>query len=255
MISALREAVGLWLVAAVALVASAAQAQEPFYKGKRLTLLVNFDAGSPPPISTARVFARHFHQACRRRGRNLIIQNMPGWWRCQWNHVSRRGRAQGTAATLGFLGGAAWQYATEPEPVSARTCAAMSSSPIQPGVGSISCARTLRPASRSRPIWIKDQGLVFRRSRRATTPSGHPDAPRARHARPVRRTSTSPATAATPTRAWRCSGTRSASFQKSPPGYRSTVEPTLVKDGVVIPTWYDQLDRRNHPGCRSRWMD
>jgi hypothetical protein len=28
-------------------------------------------------------------------------------------------------------------------------------------------------------------------------------------------------------------------FSESPPGYRSVVEPSLVKDGIVIPTWYD----------------
>ena len=28
-------------------------------------------------------------------------------------------------------------------------------------------------------------------------------------------------------------------FSESPPGYRATVEPTLVRDGTVIPTWYD----------------
>jgi hypothetical protein len=28
-------------------------------------------------------------------------------------------------------------------------------------------------------------------------------------------------------------------FSESPPGYRTLVEPTLVKDGVVVPTWYD----------------
>jgi hypothetical protein len=28
-------------------------------------------------------------------------------------------------------------------------------------------------------------------------------------------------------------------FSESPPGYRSVVEPSLVKNGVVVPTWYD----------------
>jgi hypothetical protein len=28
-------------------------------------------------------------------------------------------------------------------------------------------------------------------------------------------------------------------FSESPPGYRNVVEPSLVKDGIVIPTWYD----------------
>ena len=61
----------------VALVAaSSAPAQEPFYKGKRLTLLVNFDAGSATDID-ARVFARHFIKHID-GAPQLIIQNMPG---------------------------------------------------------------------------------------------------------------------------------------------------------------------------------
>ena len=53
-----------------------AQAQEPFYKGKRLTLLVNFDAGSATDID-ARVFARHFIKHID-GAPQLVIQNMPG---------------------------------------------------------------------------------------------------------------------------------------------------------------------------------
>ena len=78
----------------VALVAaSPAPAQEPFYKGKRLTLLVNFDAGSATDID-ARVFARHFIKHID-GAPQLIIQNMPGGGGANGTHVPRRGRAQG----------------------------------------------------------------------------------------------------------------------------------------------------------------
>ena len=65
------------IAAAALLFASiAAHGQEPFYKGKRLTLLVNFDAGSATDID-ARVFARHFIRHVE-GAPQLIIQNMPG---------------------------------------------------------------------------------------------------------------------------------------------------------------------------------
>ena len=56
-------------VCAAVLAASSAPAQEPFYKGKRLTLLVNFDAGSSDRHRCAHIRAA-FRQAYRRRSRN-----------------------------------------------------------------------------------------------------------------------------------------------------------------------------------------
>ena len=58
MISALRRSLGLGLIAAVALAASQATAQQPFYKGKRLAVLVNFAPGGSTDIE-GRLFARH----------------------------------------------------------------------------------------------------------------------------------------------------------------------------------------------------
>ena len=49
--------VGASATAANAAVATA-QAQEPFYKGKRLTLLINFAAGGPTDIE-GRLFAKY----------------------------------------------------------------------------------------------------------------------------------------------------------------------------------------------------
>ena len=46
------------LLAAVLRVVATASAQEPFYKGKRLTLLINFAAGGPTDIE-GRLLAKH----------------------------------------------------------------------------------------------------------------------------------------------------------------------------------------------------
>ena len=85
----LAAAVGL---CAAAVAASSAPAQEPFYKGKRLTLLVNFDAGSATDID-ARVFARHFIKHVE-GAPQLIIQNMPG------GGVSPAARTKGSTSSV-----------------------------------------------------------------------------------------------------------------------------------------------------------
>jgi tripartite-type tricarboxylate transporter receptor subunit TctC len=43
---------------AAALCVSTASAQQPYYKGKRLTVLINFAAGGPADIES-RIFAKH----------------------------------------------------------------------------------------------------------------------------------------------------------------------------------------------------
>ena len=62
-------------LAAVLGVASAA-ADVPFYKGKRLTILVNFAAGGPTDIE-ARLFAKHLVRHVD-GAPNIVIQNMDG---------------------------------------------------------------------------------------------------------------------------------------------------------------------------------
>jgi hypothetical protein len=61
---------------ALALAAQPGHAQEPFYKGKRLTILVNFAPGGSTDAE-ARVFARHIGRLIDGQP-SLIIQNMEG---------------------------------------------------------------------------------------------------------------------------------------------------------------------------------
>ena len=63
-------------VAAIVSAATPAPAQEPFYKGKRITLLINFAAGGPTDIEGrlfAKYLARHIEGAP-----TMIVQNMDG---------------------------------------------------------------------------------------------------------------------------------------------------------------------------------
>src|SRR6478735_10115033 len=89
----------------------AAPAQD-FYKGKRLTLMINFAAGGPTDIE-GRLFARHIQRHIEGRP-NIIIQNMDGaGGLIGTNWLGEVAPKDGTV--LGYLTGAAWQYATQPD--------------------------------------------------------------------------------------------------------------------------------------------
>src|SRR5262245_66484103 len=55
---------------------SMAHADEPFYKGKRLNVLINFAAGGPTDIE-GRLFAKHLARYIAGEP-NIVIQNMEG---------------------------------------------------------------------------------------------------------------------------------------------------------------------------------
>ena len=63
-------------IAALALCCTAAGAQQPFYAGKQLTILVNYDAGGPTDLE-ARVLSRHIGRHIAGNPR-IIVQNMGG---------------------------------------------------------------------------------------------------------------------------------------------------------------------------------
>jgi tripartite-type tricarboxylate transporter receptor subunit TctC len=63
-------------VAVLALVASGAQAQQDFYAGKQLTILVNYDTGGATDLE-ARLIARHIGKHIPGKP-NIIVQNMGG---------------------------------------------------------------------------------------------------------------------------------------------------------------------------------
>ena len=102
------------LVASAAFLAGAASAQaqpDPFYKNKRLTLLINFAAGGPADIE-GRLFARHFGKHIDGNP-NIIVQNRDGaGGLVGTNYLGELGARDGTMA--GYLTAAAWNYVIEP---------------------------------------------------------------------------------------------------------------------------------------------
>jgi putative tricarboxylic transport membrane protein len=231
MICMLRRAILFGLTAAI-VSSSPVAAQDPFYKGKRLTLLVNFDAGSATDID-ARLFARHFVKHIA-GAPQLIVQNMPGG-----------GGANGTmylgevapkdGSVLGFLTATAWNFAVEPERFrvdfktyehvgfTGGTAVYYVRKDVPPGInkptdimkakglvsGGVN-ARTGRDISIRLTLDIL--GVPFRHV------TGYRSGERARLALQRKEIHL---------------------YSDTTPGYRGAVEGTLVKDGTVIPLWYD----------------
>jgi tripartite-type tricarboxylate transporter receptor subunit TctC len=91
---------------------TSAAADDPFYKGKRLTILVNFAPGGPSDIE-GRLLAKHL--AKHIDGQPLIIvQNKDGaGGLIGTNYLGEVGPRDGSMA--GYFTGAAWKYVIEPE--------------------------------------------------------------------------------------------------------------------------------------------
>ena len=87
-------------------------AQDPYYKGKRLTVLINFDAGSAPDIE-GRLFARHFAKHIDGQPQ-VIVQNISGAGGVNGTqYLGEKAPKDGT--TFGYLTGSAWNFASQPQ--------------------------------------------------------------------------------------------------------------------------------------------
>ena len=87
-------------------------AQDPYYKGKRLTVLINFDAGSAPDIE-GRLFARHFAKHIDGQPQ-IIVQNISGAGGVNGTqYLGEIAPKDGT--TFGYLTGSAWNFASQPQ--------------------------------------------------------------------------------------------------------------------------------------------
>jgi len=96
----------------VAALASPAVAQEPFYKGKRLNLVINFAAGGPSDIE-GRLLAKHIVKHID-GAPQIVVQNKDGaGGLVGTNFLGELGPRDGTM--FGYFTGAAWKYIVEPE--------------------------------------------------------------------------------------------------------------------------------------------
>jgi tripartite-type tricarboxylate transporter receptor subunit TctC len=225
---------------AIAAMASPARAQEPFYKGKRITLLINFAAGGPTDIEGrlfAKYLARHIDGAP-----NMIVQNMDGAGGVIGaQYIGEVAPKDGTV--VGYLSGTSWIYVSEPERwrVDFKSYEFVA---YQPGT-TVHFVRTDVPPGIHEPADIvKARGLIAGGLSIDTSKdlrlrlgldmlgvpfkyvTGYRSSPPARLA--LQRGEIN-------------------MFSESPPSYRAVVEPSLVKSGQAIPVWWDETNTADPP--------
>ncbi len=222
------------VLALAVLIAPAAAADEPFYKGKRITLLINFAAGGPTDIE-GRLFAKYLVKHISGEP-SVIVQNMDGaGGLIGAQYLGEVAPKDGTV--IGYLSGSAWLYVSDPDRwrVDFRKYEFVA---YQPGT-TVHFARTDVPPGLHQPTDIaKARGLIAGglsadtskdlRLRLALDMLGVPY-------KYVTGYRSSP-----PARLALQRGEISM-FSESPPSYRSVVEPSLVKTGQVIPIFYDEV--------------
>src|SRR5262249_52440597 len=88
------------------------KADEPFYRGKRLSLIINFAAGGPTDIE-GRLLAKHLGKHIDGHP-GIIVQNMDGaGGMIGAGFLGEVAPKDGTV--LGYFTGSAWRYANNPE--------------------------------------------------------------------------------------------------------------------------------------------
>ncbi|MGA7487427.1 MAG: hypothetical protein WBW74_10895 [Xanthobacteraceae bacterium] len=209
-----------------------ARADEPFYKGKRLTILINFAAGGPTDIE-GRLFAKHLARHLD-GAPNIVIQNMEGAGGIVGaKFVGEVAPRDGTMA--GYFTGTAFMYALDPARFrvdfkSYRFVA------IQPGT-TVHFVRTdVAPGMKAPADIAKAQGLIV-----GGLSVDTPKDLRLRLAMDMLGIPFKYVTGYRSSPAARLAFQRGEInfFSESPPSYRGVVEPTMVKSGQAIPVFLD----------------
>jgi hypothetical protein len=220
-------------IALCAVLASiAAQADEPFYKGKRLTILINFAAGGPTDIE-GRLFAKHLARHID-GAPSIIIQNMDGAGGIVGaKYLGEVAPRDGSMA--GYFTGTAFMYALDPERfrVDFRTYEFIAT---QPGT-TVHFARTdIPPGLRQATDIAKADGVIV-----GGLSVDTPKDLRLRLAMDMLGIRFKYVTGYRSSPAARIAFQRGEInfFSESPPSYRAVVDPGLVKTGQAIPIFYD----------------
>jgi len=221
-------------VAAVlfALGAAAAHADEPFYAGKRLTLLINFAPGGPTDVE-GRLLAKHIAKHIAGNP-PIVVQNKDGAsGMVGATYLGEVGPRDGTM--FGYLTGTAWNYMVDPAAFRTdfRTYSFIG---IQPG-NAVYYMRSDTPPGMTAPAdLMKAQGLIV----------GGLGADSAKDLL-QRLTFDMLALQYRYVTGYRSSVTARLAVEKgeinmhseSTPSYFAAVEPNLVKTGKAMPVWYD----------------
>jgi tripartite-type tricarboxylate transporter receptor subunit TctC len=216
----------------VAIAATNVYAEEPFYRDKRLTILINFAAGGPTDIE-GRLFARHLARHIEGQP-GVVIQNMDGAGGIVGaKYVGEVAPRDGTLA--GYFTGTAFQYALAPERFrvdfkSYRFIATQSGTTVH-------YMRTdVPPGIKDATDLVKAKGVV----------GGGLSVDTAKDLR-MRLAFDMLGVPYKYVTGYRSSASARLAFQRgeinffaeSPPSYRGVVEPNLVRSGEAIPIFYD----------------
>jgi tripartite-type tricarboxylate transporter receptor subunit TctC len=212
--------------------ASAARADEPFYKGKRLTLLINFAPGGPTDVE-GRLLAKHIVKHID--GNPLIIvQNKDGAsGMVGAAYLGEIGPKDGTI--FGYLTGTSWNSVIDPGAfrVPFRTYDFIGT---QPGNAVVYMRADTPPGMTAPADLMKAQGLIV----------GGLGADSSKDLL-LRLCFDMLGLQYRYVTGYRSSNTARLALQngeinvhaESTPGYFGIVEPSLVKTGKVMPLWYD----------------
>jgi tripartite-type tricarboxylate transporter receptor subunit TctC len=220
------------LTLAALLAAPAAQAADPYYKGKRLTLLVSAAVGGPTDIE-GRLLARHLGKHIDGQP-PIVVQNREGAGGLVGaTFLGEVAPRDGTM--LGYFSGTAWNFVSAPERwrVDLRAfefVAYLSGTTIH-------FMRTDVPPGMKEPADIaKAQGLIA-----GGIVADNPKDVRLRLALDMLGVPHRYVTGYLGSMQARLALQRNEIhiFSESPPVYRTAIEPTLVKSGEVMPVWYD----------------
>jgi tripartite-type tricarboxylate transporter receptor subunit TctC len=226
-------ALALCALAAFAAGVSTAVAEEPFYKGKRLTLLSNYAAGGPTDVE-ARLLARHLPKHIDGNP-TIIVQNMEGGGGLiAVNYLAEVAPKDGTV--VGYLSGATWRQVTDPERfrVDFRTYEFVG---YQPGTTVYFMRTDVPPGIKDPSDIAKAKGLV----------AGGLNADNSKDLL-IRLTLDMLGVPYKYVTGYVSSQSARLALQRgeihlyaeSPPSYRGVIEPTLVKNGEVIPLFYNE---------------
>ena len=221
--------------AAIAVLAAgslSARAEDPFYKGKRLTLLINFAPGGPTDIE-GRLFARHIAKHIAGNP-NILVQNKDGAGGVVGSvYLGEIGPKDGTM--VGYLTGATWNYVVDPKVfrVDFRTYQFVG---YLPGNAVYYLRADTPPGMKDGADIMKAQGLVV----------GGLGADSSKDLL-LRLTFDMLGLQYRYVTGYRSSNTARLALQngeinvhsETTPGFFSIVEPSLVKTGKAITTWYD----------------
>jgi tripartite-type tricarboxylate transporter receptor subunit TctC len=222
----------LWTVLLAALGAGAAAAEEPFYRGKRLNLIINFAAGGPSDIE-GRLLVKHIVKHLD-GAPGIIVQNKDGaGGLIGTNYIGELGPKDGSM--FGYITGAAWLYVTDPNVfrVDLKNYEFIA---YQPGNAVYFVRADTEPGIRQASDFVKAKDLVAGGlsvdSAKDLLIRLELDLLGVQYRYVTGYRSNTTARLALSQREINF-------FSESTPAYFSVVEPSMTKTGLVVPTWYD----------------